>query len=316
MAHMKSQQVLVPRQVYIGDSAELKCSFETDSVLFRNIVAQKGVIELSKEFFAEEVDEEKYDIKSVTITSSGYNNYTLTVSFVPWRTGNLELPAFDMGAALNSDAEIYVMGFQNFEVISITKTESLNTLRDIQSPLLLPGTTYKIYGLIILLLILFAAIIRIIMKRKALAFFFKNEMLLWKYKKNKKATIKQLQKLEQAKYLEDAQIASEIQKITRSYLEFRFDYPFTKLVSSEIMEGFNKATCNLMSDKKIFAAEEIVRIFVRTDYIRYGKNVSFERDEKQRIISSLINSIETLETFDAPEEEEEKVEVVGEGENA
>lgn len=316
MAHMKSQQVLVPRQVYIGDSAELKCSFETDSVLFRNIVAQKGVIELSKEFFAEEVDVEKYDIKSVTISSSGYNNYTLTVSFVPWRTGNLELPPFDMGAALNSDAEIYVMGFQNFEVISITKTESLNTLRDIQSPLLLPGTTYKIYGLIILLLILFAAIIRIIMKRKALAFFFKNEMLLWKYKKNKKATIKQLQKLEQAKYLEDAQIASEIQKITRSYLEFRFDYPFTKLVSSEIMEGFNKATCNLMSDKKIFAAEEIVRIFVRTDYIRYGKNVSFERDEKQRIISSLINSIETLETFDAPEEEEEKVEVVGEGENA
>ena len=188
MAYIKSQQVLVPRQIYIGDSAELKCSFETDSVLFRNIVAQKGQIELSKEFFINQIDEEKYDIKSVSISSSGYNTYVLTVSFVPWRTGNLSFPAFDMGASLNSDAEVYVMGFQDFEVISITKTESLSTLRDIQSPLLLPGTTYKIYGLIILLLILFALMVRIIMKRKALAFFFKNEVLLWKYKKNKKAT--------------------------------------------------------------------------------------------------------------------------------
>ena len=316
MAYMKSQQVLVPRQVYIGDSAELKCSFETDSVLFRNIVAQKGQIELSNEFFINQIDEEKYDIKSVSISSSGYNTYVLTVSFVPWRTGNLSFPAFDMGASLNSDAEVYVMGFQDFEVISITKTESLSKLRDIQSPLLLPGTTYKIYGLIILLLILFALMVRIIMKRKALAFFFKNEVLLWKYKKNKKATIKQLLKLEQVKTMTDSQIAREIQKITRSYLEFRFDYPFTKLVSSEIMEGFNKATCNLMSDKKIFAAEEIVRIFVRTDYVRYGENVSFKREEKHQLISALINSIEVLEAVDVPEEEAKTVKVAGEGENA
>ena len=208
------------------------------------------------------------------------------------------------------------MGFQDFEVISITKTESLSTLRDIQSPLLLPGTTYKIYGLIILLLILFALMVRIIMKRKALAFFFKNEVLLWKYKKNKKATIRQLLKLEQVKTMADSQIAREIQKITRSYLEFRFDYPFTKLVSSEIMEGFNKATCNLMSDKKIFAAEEIVRIFVRTDYVRYGENVSFKREEKHQLISALINSIEVLEAVDVPEEEAKTVKVAGEGENA
>ncbi|MCQ2590285.1 MAG: hypothetical protein MJ179_07670 [Treponema sp.] len=313
---MQSQQVLVPRQVYIGDSAELRCTFETESVLFRNLVAQKGNIELSKEYFMGELDASKWDVKNVVISSSGYNKYTLSVSFVPWRTGNIDLPAFDMGAALNSDAEIYVMGFQRFEVVSITKTQSLSSLRDIQSPLLLPGTTYKVYGLIILLLLLIIAIIRITIKRKKFVFFIKNEILLWKYRKNKKATFKQLLKLEQDKVSADNQIASEMQKIIRAYLEFRMDYPFTKLVTSEMMEGFYKATCNLLSDKKTFAAEEIIRVFVRTDFIRYSKDAAFNVNERQQLISTLMNSIETLEAAEVPELEEETVVKEKGGKNA
>lgn len=316
MAYMQSQQVLVPRQVYIGDSAELRCTFETESVLFRNLVAQKGNIELSKEYFMGELDASKWDVKNVVISSSGYNKYTLSVSFVPWRTGNIDLPAFDMGAALNSDAEIYVMGFQRFEVVSITKTQSLSSLRDIQSPLLLPGTTYKVYGLIILLLLLIIAVIRITIKRKKFVFFIKNEILLWKYRKNKKATFKQLLKLEQDKVSADNQIASEMQKIIRSYLEFRMDYPFTKLVTSEMMEGFYKATCNLLSDKKTFAAEEIIRVFVRTDFIRYSKDAAFNANERQQLISTLMNSIETLEAAEVPELEEETVVKEKGGKNA
>lgn len=316
MAYMQSQQVLVPRQVYIGDSAELRCTFETESVLFRNLVAQKGNIELSKEYFMGELDASKWDVKNVVISSSGYNKYTLSVSFVPWRTGNIDLPAFDMGAALNSDAEIYVMGFQRFEVVSITKTQSLSSLRDIQSPLLLPGTTYKVYGLIILLLLLIIAIIRITIKRKKFVFFIKNEILLWKYRKNKKATFKQLLKLEQDKVSADNQIASEMQKIIRAYLEFRMDYPFTKLVTSEMMEGFYKATCNLLSDKKTFAAEEIIRVFVRTDFIRYSKDAAFNVNERQQLISTLMNSIETLEAAEVPELEEETVVKEKGGKNA
>lgn len=316
MAYMQSQQVLVPRQVYIGDSAELRCTFETESVLFRNLVAQKGNIELSKEYFMGELDASKWDVKNVVISSSGYNKYTLSVSFVPWRTGNIDLPAFDMGAALNSDAEIYVMGFQRFEVVSITKTQSLSSLRDIQSPLLLPGTTYKVYGLIILLLLLIIAVIRITIKRKKFVFFIKNEILLWKYRKNKKATFKQLLKLEQDKVSADNQIASEMQKIIRAYLEFRMDYPFTKLVTSEMMEGFYKATCNLLSDKKTFAAEEIIRVFVRTDFIRYSKDAAFNANERQQLISTLMNSIETLEAAEVPELEEETVVKEKGGKNA
>lgn len=295
MAYIKSQQILVPRQIYIGDSGELRANFETDSVLFRNLVAQKGNIELSQNYFTQQIDETSFEIKSVVISSSGYNNYALTVSFIPWKTGDLTLPPFDIGAALNSDAEIYVMGFQACSVTSITKTESLNTLRDFQPPLLLPGTTYKIYALIIVLLLFIALICRLIAKRKSLLFFIKNEILLWKYRKNRRSAFKKLYNLEKNKNLTDAQIAASIQKVVREYLEFRFDYPFTKLVSSEIMQGFNQATSNLMSDKKSDAAQEIVRVFVRTDYIRYKANGVFEANEKQQLISLLMQNIDILE---------------------
>ena len=43
MVYLKTEQVLLPRQVYIGDRAEIRCTFETDSPGIRNEIAQKGV---------------------------------------------------------------------------------------------------------------------------------------------------------------------------------------------------------------------------------------------------------------------------------
>lgn len=295
MVYIQSQQILVPRQVFIGDRAEIRCSFEVDSVLLRNTIAQKGNIELSKEFFLTPLDETKYEIKSVQITSTSYNQYSLVVSFVPWRTGSMELPAFDLGAALNSDAEIYVIGFNPQDIVSISKTQGQNTLKEMNAPLLLPGTTYKIYGAIIAIILLLIISVRMIMKRKALMFFINNQILLRKYNKNKKLTYKLLTRVEQAKNLEDNEAATEIQKIMRNYLEFRFDYPFTKTLASEMLNAFYKATSDLLSEKKVPACEEISSLFIRTDYIRYGKNMHFENGEKMQIISRLINAIETIE---------------------
>lgn len=295
MVFIQSQQILVPRQVFIGDRAEIRCTFEVDSVLLRNTIAQKGNIELSKEFFITPLDETKYEINSVQITSTSYNQYSLVVSFVPWRTGNMELPAYDIGAALNSDAEVYVIGFNPQDIVSISKTQGQTILKEMNSPLLLPGTTYKIYGAIIAVILLFIITIRMIMKRKSLMFFINNQILLRKYNKNKKLAFKQLIKLEQARGLKDGEVATEIQKIMRSYLEFRFDYPFTKTLASEMLNAFYKATSDLLSEKKVPACEEISALFIRTDYIRYGKNIAFENGEKQQIISRLMNAIETIE---------------------
>lgn len=316
MVYLQTQQVLVPRQVYIGDKAEIRVSFEVDSVLLRNTIAQKGNIELSKEFFATELDESRCDVKSVSISSTGYNQYSFVVSFTPWRTGNLEIPAFDLGAALNSDAEIYVISFTSQEIISLSKSQGMSTLREMNAPLLLPGTTYKIYGAILGFVILLIVVFRLVIKRKSLMFFINNQRLIWKYNKNKKMTFKKFIKLEQAKNLTDGQVATEIQKIMRSYLEFRFDYPFTKTLASEMMNAFYAATSDLLSDAKVPACEDISALFIRTDYIRYGKNMTFNTSEKQQIISRLMNDIEIIEKPEEVTPEEIISQIQKEGEDA
>ena len=84
----------------------------------------------------------------------------------------------------------------------------------------------------------------------------------------------------------------------------RFDYPFTKAVSSEIMPGFYKATGGLLSEKKEEAFGDIAATFIRTDYIRYKTGASFETDEVIVLIEKLIKNIETLELIENKEEAE------------
>ncbi|MBP5568526.1 MAG: hypothetical protein J6X54_04815 [Treponema sp.] len=306
MVYLKTEQVLLPRQVYIGDRAEIRCTFETDSPGIRNEIAQKGVIELSTECFAGERNLSLYDIKKVTIESGSYNKYTLVVTFNAWHTGKIQLPDYDIGYAINADRETYLVKFNPVEIVSITQEESISTIRDMHSPLLLPGTTYKLYAAAISLVLFIILLIRVIVKRQKVSFFFKNRILMWRYNKNKKQTIRALTKLKQNSKLLDSEVSMRIQNILRAYLEFRFDYPFTKKVSSEILMGFYEATNSMISEKKLPACEYITQVFIRTDYIRYSKDSSFERGEKDDLITNLLQAIEVLETEEViiPEMEE------------
>ena len=81
----------------------------------------------------------------------------------------------------------------------------------------------------------------------------------------------------------------------RNYLEVRFDYPFTRTVTSDIMAGWQSVTGGLCSDKKEEAFGEIAACFIRTDYIRYSKGGAFEKDELVKLVEKLVLIIETLE---------------------
>ena len=86
-----------------------------------------------------------------------------------------------------------------------------------------------------------------------------------------------------------------MQKALRNYLEVRFGYPFTHTVTSEIMAGWQSVTGGLASEKKEEAFEEIAACFIRTDFIRYSKDGTFEKDELVKLVEKLVLLIETLE---------------------
>lgn len=280
MITVQTQQVLVPKQVYIGDRAELRCTFSTTA-------------KIKAEGFCGELDYNQYDIKDVKLQPSGVNTYTLTIAFVPWRTGDIIIPDYRLSEEVSSDEMI--IHFNPVNIVSLTQKDSITTLRDSASPLLLPGTIYKLYGSLIAAILILIVGIRLIVKHKDVAFFITRLVSSAKNNSNRRRTIKQLGKIAKNTQLSDNESAAEIQKTLRTYLEKRFDYPFSKTVSSELSAAFTKLTGGLLSEEKQDAYDDIVIAFVRTDYIRYSSASKFGDDEKPALVKKLINDIETIE---------------------
>lgn len=288
MQTITGQQILVPKKVYIGDTAELRCSFNSGNSFLKELTAS-GTSELSLVSYNKSTSD--YDIKSISLSPAGVDFYQLTVTFTPWKTGQIQLSSLEL-----ENAELLIE-FQPVQIVSLISTDSTNaeTLRDTAAPLLLPGTTYKLYAGLAVFVIFLIVLTRVIIKRESLLFYLRTKRLLHKYKKNKKQAIRSLRELS-AQQAADSLIAEKLQKLLRSYLEVRFDFPFTKTVTSEMMQAWQKVSGGLLSDEKTEAFGEIAAAFIRTDFIRYSKGGSFEKNELVQLVEKLITNIDILET--------------------
>lgn len=292
MAAISPQQILIPKKVYIGDTAELRCTFNSPDPFLKQLTSS-GTAELPLVSQSTEPQEE-YVIKNISLSPSGIDFYQLTITFIPWKTGDLLFPSMEI------EGSDIVLEFQPIQIVSLIANENTNTytIRDTAAPLLLPGTTYKLYGTLSVFVIFLIICIRIILKRKNILFYINQKRLLKKYKKNKKQTIRNLYKIAdeaEAAKIDDQTAAENLQKSLRTYLEIRFDYPFTHTVASEIMQGWQTATGGLLSDTKTEAFGNIAASFIRTDFIRYSKNGKFEENELINLIEKIISQIQILE---------------------
>jgi hypothetical protein len=307
----KTHQVLVPQNVYIGDSAELRVSFSSENA--HKLLKDSSFVELPLSNFVEDLQFQDYQIEKITLLSNGQNNYNFVITFIPWKTGNINFPNYNL-----LPEENVILKFETVSISSLLKDESVG-LQEQAAPLLLPGTAYKVYGILILSILVLFVGIRLIVKRDSVSSYLKRRKLLKKYKKNKKSTIKNLSKILKNKDLSDVDFASNIQNAMRNYLEVRFDFPFTKTVSSEIKEKYLFAV-ESASEQKVCAIECIQKIFCQTDIIRYGQKsfginkTSFLENEKETLVDQLIQSIETLEIVEVFEIEN-KEKNIKEGEN-
>lgn len=286
MIYLQTQQSVFPKAIYIGDRAELKCQFKTE-----NQIQQTS---LSATAFVSELNYSEYEIKDIKIQNIGPDTYNLIITFVPWHTGVIQLPDFEL-------ADTGTIHFEGVKVLSLVEQEKVTELKNFSSPLLLPGTTYKIYAVIAVFIILVVVLIRLIVKRHSVAFWLKNLKLKRRYAKNKKNTIRQLKALAAQpddNTDSDSKTATLIQAIMRAYLELRLNYPFTKTLTSELSLAFDKATFSLADENRLNAFENIISVFVRTDFIRFSSSqtAAFAPSEKQELINTLLEAINTIET--------------------
>ena len=290
MIYLQTQQSVFPKTIYIGDRAELKCQFKTEH--------DAASLSFSGSHFVLPPDSNEYDIVDVSVQPAGNGMCNLVISFIPWHTGQIQLPDYELCAApLDSSGEETTIGTIHFEgvnILSLVEQQGVTELKTFSSPLLLPGTIYKIYGVIAGFAVFLFILIRLIVKRNAVIFWLKNKRLRRRYAKNKKTAIKELKALTNS--TDDSQAATAIQNIMRSYLEFRLSYPFTKTLTSEMSLAFENATAGLADENRQTAFEDIISIFTRTDYIRFSNSQNaFTAGELAGLINRLIDDILVIE---------------------
>ena len=281
MIYLQSQQSTFPKAIYIGDKAELKCSFSSASNLYTGTLSAAG--------FAQPLDFSLYDINDIILQKSGTDYYTLIINFTPWRTGLVSFPDFEI-----QDAG--TIHFEGVQIQSLVEQQNATDVRTFNSPLLLPGTAYKIYGGIAAFVVVLIICIRLIVKWRKVVLWFKNVRLRRKYAKSRRYTVRSLKAL-LAKEGEPAQKCTTLQKLMREYLEARLEYPFTTTLTSELSLAFDKATCGLADEKRLDAFESIIAVFVRTDYIRFSSasDARFKEGELSQIVNNLIEAINVIE---------------------
>ena len=324
MTGIETQQILLPKKVYIGDSAELRCTFNSNSLYLKDFCGTESVT-LSLNAFETPVDSKDYIVQKITLSSVGVDYYQLSITFTPWKTGTIHMPPYNISANFDTSnpltsfslADQIEIAFEPVNIVSIVEQNQVQGLSPSAPPMLLPGTTYRLYSALIIFVILILLLIRSITRREQIAFFIRNKKLLWKYKKNRRlavralaALLKPASKKNPAKT--DKEFAEAVQKILRNYLEVRFEYPFTKTVTSGFMNAFHRIFggtedfASLMSEQKENACIKMTGIFTRTDYIRYSSTAALDAAERANIIEESEECISQLEgeTSDSQTEKE------------
>jgi len=129
--------VLVPREVFIADEAELTfgtAAFPGPSKA--ETVAPGAVLTVLPADLPISAD---VTVKSVQV-KVGDNGAQVTVRFVPWKTGMLQLPSFILRGVSITPPPV--------RIGSLVDKTGITVLESARSPLLVPGTTYLLYGLI------------------------------------------------------------------------------------------------------------------------------------------------------------------------
>ena len=302
-------QVVMPKTIYVGDRAELRYTFRSAVDFFADMNDSVLSREIALKSLPFETDTDDYTILAASLERNGLL-YTFRLFFIPWNTGSIDFPMFDISAAVYGGAAApFIIDVQSVEVSSILQDQDEAQLRASMGPLLLPGTMYALYFAALLSVILLIVIFRLVVKRESVRDAYKTWKLLRLYAKNAKELYRSLKRLERAgKKIDDAEFCTELQQLIRRYLDFRFGYRFSAVSSPAIMDTFEKIMAGEMSEKTQSGAMSLAAVLRRTDYVRYARGsidskkepaeefaADLKADERSSLIRIVRDAVERFE---------------------
>lgn len=271
-------QVVLPIYVYVGDQAEIRYTFRS-AVDFFSGKDSVDHIQIQNPY---QGLEDKFSVIKSELYRDGME-YTLRIVIVPWTVGTINFPSFNLNDVIESndtavpeqsselsEKALFSVSLFPISVKSIIEKTGQNQIMPPVPPLFLPGTTYIIFFVLVCSLVFLIFFFRFLFNFNSFRQKWKMYLKRRAFKKNAEDTIKKIKKLLKSTKLTDIEFCSALQSVTRNYLEFRFDYRFTAVSSSGIKKAFVEICANDIPNVIALSVEDIVTMFVRTDYIRYA----------------------------------------------
>lgn len=314
---------LVPHDVYVGDRCSVFYSFALSENLFMNLPQDSihdGKVSVSPDCIHFVPEEEAGTILSAYISKKDFE-YELSISFIPWKTGELLFAPMNIEELLFSlqdpnlsktYSSTHTLTPLPFKVLSITQKMNASTLRPSNGPLLLPGTRYVLILIVTVCLLFLTGIVFCIIHFSKIVAFIKKLKVQYSFSKNERLAKKHLTEILKAD-LSDRDFAEKWQFILRTYLSKRFGINFSSVPSRRIYSLADSAASGFLSESKGDALEEIMQSFIRTDYIRFAfgslDSQTFPREEHEAVFlagekENLVKrTVKDIETFEKEEEE-------------
>ncbi len=268
------RQTLLPVEVYVGDDAELRYSFRSAVDFFPGapLVLEKQ-IDTRRLPFTEL--QNSFLVKSAFFTRNDME-YTISIKLSPWRTGIIEFPSFDLFSVLGVSEKYenknisYTVLLEPIEIKSIVEKTQIRETQAPAPPLIVPGTTYVIFAVILSAFVLLIFILRALIKFGDIRRWFKYLKIHRAYRRNSIIATRKIKRLLRTKNLSDIDFCAGLQNITRTYLAFRFDYPFESVSAMGIRNSFSRICCGEIPPVIAYSVEDLTSMFIRTDYIRFA----------------------------------------------
>ncbi len=297
--------ILIPQEIFVGDTAQLRYTLKGTT----NLLKEDGDSITVQESDSKLTQTQSCTITSASITKDKDSSLTVVVLFTPWETGTVHIPAIDFG----TNTAPLVVSFPPIHISSLAEKTQTTTLMPPASPLLIPGTSYFLYGAVVSIFIFLLLLIIACIKIKSFSRSISSLLARLLQTRNFKQLKQRLRKLakRQKKY-ESVPFAHCLQHILRTYFTGRFKQDFSSATSHEVLFLLQKfqnhyvaqdfATIDLkqraqeQSEQFSTTIEETKLILTRLDFVRFAsqKEQSTQLSEQERL--ALVSAIETIAT--------------------
>ena len=146
-------QLVMPKIIYIGDTVEIRYVFHSEAKAFSGNFSDSPsyFLNLNTQYDFFKANDADFTVRKVTLEKINAE-YTLTMTVIPWKTGMLQIPPFNLNSLVNSSMDFsvskkspvftpFIISLSPFKVKSLIAKTKNKSFMPQSSPIVMSGTT-------------------------------------------------------------------------------------------------------------------------------------------------------------------------------